>query len=213
MDKNTRIVIIEDNEDFRGVLKLLIDSTQNFKVVNSYSSCEEALPDIEEDTPEIVMIDLNLPGMNGIEGTKRIKGKLPLVNILVVSDIGNKDMVIKAFSAGAVGYLTKDVDYMEVISALKEVVAGGSPMSKKVSRLLVESFYHRAKSPLSSRETEVLQLLAKGKTYKEIAETLFVHPETIKSHLKNIYAKLDVHNKTNAIMTAIQKDFLKSNIA
>lgn len=211
MDKNTRIVIIEDNEGFRDVLKLLIDNVQNFKVVNTYSSCEEALPDIEEDTPGIVMIDLNLPGMNGIEGTKKIRGKLPAVNILVISEFGNRDTIINAFSAGAVGYLTKDIDFLEVISALKEVVEGGSPMSKKVSRLLVESFYQSNKSPLSKRETEVLQLLAKGKTYKQIAETLFVHPETIKSHMKSIYVKLDVHNKAGAIMKAIQKKFLKAS--
>lgn len=210
MEKDTRIVIIEDNEGFREVLKLLVNSTQNFKVVNAYSSCEEALPDIVEDTPGIVMMDLNLPGMNGIEGTKKIKGKLPSVNIIFVSEVGNKDAVIKAFSAGAVGYITKDIEFLEVISALKEVVEGGSPMSKKVSRMLVESFYQSATSPLSKRETEVLQLLAKGKTYKEIAETLFVHPETIKSHLKSIYAKLNVHNKASAIMKAIQKNFIKA---
>lgn len=209
MDKYTRIVIIEDNQGFREVLKLLIDSAQNFKVVNTYGSCEEALPDIEKDTPGIVMMDLNLPGMNGIEGTRKIKGKFPAINVLVVSEVGNKDTVIKAFSAGAIGYITKDVEYLEFIRALKEVVEGGSPMSKKISRLLVESFYNRSQSPLSNRETEVLQLLAKGKTYKEIAEILFVHPETIKSHLKNIYVKLDVHNKTNAIMKALQKNFLK----
>lgn len=210
MDKDIRIVIIEDNEGFREVLKLLVNSAQNFKVVNTYSSCEEALPDIVGDTPGIVMMDLNLPGMNGIEGTKKIKGKLPSVNILVISEVGNRDTVIKAFSAGAVGYITKDIEYLEVINALKEVVEGGSPMSKRVSRSIVESFYQSVTSPLSKRETEVLQLLAYGKTYKEIAETLFVHPETIKSHLKSIYTKLNVHNKTSAIMTAIQKNFIKA---
>lgn len=210
MDKDIRIVIIEDNEGFREVLKLLVNSAQNFKVVNTYSSCEEALPDIVGDTPGIVMMDLNLPGMNGIEGTKKIKGKLPSVNILVISEVGNRDTVIKAFSAGAVGYITKDIEYLEVINALKEVVEGGSPMSKRVSRSIVESFYQSVTSPLSKRETEVLQLLAYGKTYKEIAETLFVHPETIKSHLKSIYTKLNVHNKASAIMTAIQKNFIKA---
>lgn len=210
MDKDIRIVIIEDNEGFREVLKLLVNSAQNFKVVNTYSSCEEALPDIVGDTPGIVMMDLNLPGMNGIEGTKKIKGKLPSVNILVISEVGNRDTVIKAFSAGAVGYITKDIEYLEVINALKEVVEGGSPMSKRVSRSIVESFYQSVTSPLSKRETEVLQLVAYGKTYKEIAETLFVHPETIKSHLKSIYTKLNVHNKASAIMTAIQKNFIKA---
>lgn len=210
MDKDIRIVIIEDNEGFREVLKLLVNSAHNFKVVNTYSSCEEALPDIVGDTPGIVMMDLNLPGMNGIEGTKKIKGKLPSVNILVISEVGNRDTVIKAFSAGAVGYITKDIEYLEVINALKEVVEGGSPMSKRVSRSIVESFYQSVTSPLSKRETEVLQLVAYGKTYKEIAETLFVHPETIKSHLKSIYTKLNVHNKASAIMKAIQKNFIKA---
>src|SRR5690606_29221260 len=140
MEKDTRIVIIEDNEGFREVLKLLVNSTQNFKVVNAYSSCEEALPDIVEDTPGIVMMDLNLPGMNGIEGTKKIKGKLHSVNIIFVSEEGNKYAVIKAFSAGADGYIIKDIEFLEVTSALREVVEGGSAMSQKVSRVLLESF-------------------------------------------------------------------------
>lgn len=208
MDLITKIVIIEDNKIFREALALLINSSNNYEVVNTYENCEEAITALDKDAPSTIIMDINLPGIDGIEGTRIIKKKAPKANVLVISEIGNKDAIYKAFAAGAVGFLTKDGDYVEFLEAIKEVGEGGSPMSKKVSRSLVESFHCKFDSPLSERETEVLQLLAKGKTYKEIAEQLFVHPETIKSHLKNIYIKLNVHNKTEAIMKALDEKLL-----
>lgn len=208
MDISTRIVIVEDNEFFREALTLLINSSNHYEVINTYASCEEAILEIDKDAPSIVIMDLNLPGLDGIEGTRTIKKKFPSANILIISQAGNIESVFEAFSAGAVGFLTKDMDYIGLMEGIKEVEEGGSPMSKKIARSFVESFHCNYTSPLSDRETEVLKLLAKGKTYKEIAERLFVHPETIKSHLKNIYIKLDVHNKTDAIMKALNKRIL-----
>lgn len=208
MEILTKVVIIEDNKIFREALTLLINSSNHYEVVNAYKSCEEALVEIDKDAPSTVIMDINLPGIDGIEGTKIIKKKIPDTNVLVISEAGNKESIFKAFAAGAVGFLTKDESYIALLEAIKEVGEGGAPMSKKVSRSLVESFHCNFDSPLSERETEVLQLLFKGKTYKEIAEYLFVHPETIKSHLKNIYIKLNVHNKTDAIRKALDQKFL-----
>lgn len=207
--KETKIVIIEDDEIFRDAFGLLLNSSSHYEVVNSYSNCEEAIAHLNEDMPQIIIMDIHLPGMSGIEATKVIKGILPKINILVIS--GNKDnrVALDALSAGAIGFITKDSEYIEFIEAIKQVEEGGAPMSKDISRFVVESFHANFESPLSERESQVLSLLSQGKTYREIAEKLFIHPETVKSHLKNIYAKLDVHNKADAIMKAVQEKLIR----
>lgn len=207
--KETKIVIIEDDEIFREAFKLLLNSSSHYEVVNTYGNCEEAIEHLNEDMPHIVIMDINLPGMNGIDATKIIKGMSPKINILIISGNREKRTALEAFSAGAVGFITKDADYIDFIEAIKQVEEGGSPMSRNISRYVVESFHANFESPLSDRETQVLQLLSQGKTYREIAELLFIHPETVKSHLKNIYTKLNVHNKADAIMKAVQEKLIR----
>ncbi len=207
--KETKIVIIEDDKIFREAFGLLLNSSNHYEVVNTYSTCEEAIEHLDEDMPHIIIMDIHLPGMSGIDATKIIKTISPKINILIIS--GNKDnrVALEAFSAGAVGFITKDSEYIDFIEAIRQVEEGGSPMSKTVSRYVVESFHANFESPLSERESQVLQLLSQGQTYKEIAEKLFIHPETVKSHLKNIYTKLDVHNKADAIMKAVQERLIR----
>lgn len=204
-----RIVIVEDDEIFREAFGLLVNSSSHYKVVNTYDSSEDAIANLSIDNPSLIVMDIQLPKMNGIEATKVIKSLNPSINVLIISANKDRNAALEAFSAGAVGFLTKDAEYIDFMQAIKEVGEGGAPMSKSVSRFVVESFHSNFESPLTEREAQVLQLLSQGKTYKLIAGQLFIHPETVKSHLKNIYSKLNVHNKADAIMKAVHEKLIK----
>lgn len=201
----SRISIIEDNEVVREGYALLIDSVGGHKVVSTYNNCEDALRHLERDRPDIILMDLELPGMNGIEGTQKIKKILPKVDIIVITVHANSELVFQALCAGACGYITKNVGHTKLLDAISEVRNGGAPMSSNIARMVVQSFQRNTNSPLTPRETEVLELLAKGKSYTIIANELFVHKETIKSHIKNIYFKLQVNSKADAIEKALKE--------
>ena len=198
----TRIVIIEDNKDIREAFTLLLNLRDDFSVVNAYSNCEDALKNIEDDAPHIVLMDIDLPGMSGIEGTKIIKKNLPSANIIIITVFENGKTVFDALCAGATGYLTKNSDKDRLMSAIDEVIKGGAPMSSKIARLVVQSFQKNMNSPLTVRETEILSQIAEGKSYTNIADTIFISKETVKYHIKNIYIKLQVNNKADAIKRA-----------
>jgi DNA-binding NarL/FixJ family response regulator len=146
--------------------------------------------------------------MHGIDGIKVIKKILPEVNIIVISVHENSQLVFESLVAGATGYITKSSNYNKVLEAINETMQGGAPMSTNIARLVVESFQRNQNSPLSPRETEVLELLAKGKSYSVIADELFIHKETVKSHIKNIYYKLQVNTKADAIEKAIKNKLI-----
>ena len=203
--QETKITIIEDNDVVRDGFALLISSVSQHRVVNTYESCEEAIKNLAYDHPDIILMDLELPGMHGVEGIRRIKKMLPQVNILVISVHTNSELVFQALCSGASGYITKNAGHSKILDAITEVKKGGAPMSSQIARMVVQSFQKNTNSPLTSRETEVLELLAKGKSYSAIANDLFVHKETIKSHIKNIYGKLQVNSKADAIEKAIKQ--------
>jgi DNA-binding NarL/FixJ family response regulator len=197
-----KIVIIEDNDQIREAFTLLLNLRDDFSVVNSYSNCEDAIKNIEDDAPHIVLMDIDLPGMSGIEGTKIIKKKIPAANIIIITVFENGKTVFEALCAGATGYLTKNSDKDRLMSAIDEVIKGGAPMSSKIARLVVQSFQKNMNSPLTSRETEILSQIAEGKSYTNIADAIFISKETVKYHIKNIYIKLQVNNKADAIKRA-----------
>jgi DNA-binding NarL/FixJ family response regulator len=197
-----KIVIIEDNDQIREAFTLLLNLRDDFSVVNSYSNCEDAIKNIEDDAPHIILMDIDLPGMSGIEGTKIIKKKLPAANIIIITVFENGKTVFEALCAGATGYLTKNSDKDRLMSAIDEVIKGGAPMSSKIARLVVQSFQKNMNSPLTSRETEILSQIAEGKSYTNIADAIFISKETVKYHIKNIYIKLQVNNKADAIKRA-----------
>jgi DNA-binding NarL/FixJ family response regulator len=147
-------------------------------------------------------MDLDLPGMHGIEGIQRIKKTHPDINIIVLTVHEDSDMVFEALCAGASGYITKNANHSRLLDAIDEVQTGGAPMSGKIAKMVVDSFQKNQNSPLTSRETEVLEQLAKGKSYSIIADELFIHKETVKSHIKNIYFKLQVNSKAEALEIA-----------
>ncbi len=198
-----RVLIVEDDSEIRNSFSLIVNSSPRFAVVNSYGSCEEAIKHLNQDKPEIVLMDIELPGgMNGIQGTKIIKEKAPTADIIMVTVYEDSELVFEALKAGASGYITKSANYMELLSALEEITKGGAPMSSKIARLVIDNFHINPHSPLTKRETEILQLISEGKTYTQISEELFISKETAKTHIKNIYSKLQVRCKSEALAKA-----------
>jgi len=204
-ERNNRIIIIEDDDIVRESLKLLISGFGGHIVSGSYDSCEAAFKHFENDDPGLVLMDMELPGMNGIEGIRYIKKHWPEVEVIMLTVHDDSEMVFKALMAGASGYITKDSPHNKILDAIDEIHKGGAPMSMPIARMIVDSFQRNLNTPLSPRETEVLELLAKGKSYSVIADELFIHKETVKTHIKNIYIKLHVNSKAAAI------EFAKKN--
>ena len=176
--KKIKVIIVEDDNLIREGFALMIKSTPGFKIVNTYGMCETALEGLLRDNPDVVLMDIELPGMNGIEGISRIKKMKPDINIIVITVYDNDELVFKALCAGASGYLTKNTPPSRLLDSIKEVYEGGAPMSTNIARMVVKSFQKNTSSPLSPRETEVLELLSKGKSYHVIANELFVDKET-----------------------------------
>lgn len=200
-----RVTIIEDEEDLRIAFKAIIDNSAQFTVINTYDSVEAAMSSLKRDKPDVVLIDIQLPGMDGVKGTALIREQLPHCEIVVMTVFEDSEIVFKALKAGANGYLTKSFGYNDLIKALDEIVKGGSPMSSRIARMVVEDYHINPKSPLSPRETEVIKLLSEGKTFSQISEELFIARETTKSHLRNIYLKLKVSRKSEAL-AVVQKE-------
>ncbi len=204
----TRVSIVEDDHLIREAFATLIGAMDDFDVVSTYSNAEDAIQQVETLRPDVVLMDIELPGMNGIEGITRIKKIRPKTQIIVVTVYENDDLVFKALCEGAGGYLTKNMRPERLIDAIREVMEGGAPMSTNIARMVVSSFQKNHNSPLTTRETEVLELLAQGKSYSGIAQQLYVDKETIRTHIKNIYWKLEVHSKAEAIEKAKKERFI-----
>ncbi len=206
MDK--RITIIEDNPRIREGFAVVIDSTPGFKVSGQYMTCEEALGNLVIDRPDLVLMDIDLPGMDGIEGTVRIKKQLPGCIVLIITVLEDSDKVFRSLCAGAGGYIVKNSDTDDIIKCITEALNGGAPMSLRIAKMVVQSFTRSNDSPLSDREQEVLRGIAEGKSYSKIALDLFISKETVRSHIKNIYQKLAVNSKSEALKVAGDKRWL-----
>lgn len=197
-----RVLIVEDDEEIRNSFTLIVNSSQKFMVVSAYGNGEDALASIHRDKPEIVLMDIELPGMNGIACSKQIKDKYPHIDVVMVTVYEDSELVFEALKAGASGYITKSANYLELLTALEEIIKGGAPMSSRIARMVIDNFHVNPNSPLTKRETEILQLISEGKTYTQISEELFISKETTKTHIKNIYSKLQVNSKSEAIAKA-----------
>lgn len=198
-----RVLIIEDDPEIRHSFEVIVNTSANFVVVNTYSTCEAAIKHLASDRPDIVLMDIGLPGgMSGIQGTKIIKEKSPSTEIVMVTVYEDSELVFEALKSGAAGYITKSANYQELLAALDEMIRGGAPMSSKIARMVIDNFHVNPNSPLTKRETEILTLIAEGKTYTQISEELFISKETSKTHIKNIYSKLQVKCKSEAIAKA-----------
>ncbi len=204
--KTINIAIIEDVEEFRHALQLMLNATPGLKCNHAYSNGESALQEIPKHQPDIVLVDINLPGINGIEVMDRLKPQYPKIQFMVLTVFEDDDKIFKALSAGASGYMLKGTPPAKIMDAIYELRDGGSPMSAQIARKVVASFQNPTKEipnpyeqMLTNREQEVLQLLSKGKLYKQIAKDLNISLETVKSHCHNIYEKLHVTSKMEAI--------------
>lgn len=195
-------MIVEDDQEIRESFTLIVNSSERFTVVGAHGSCEDAIASLNREKPEIVLMDIELPGMNGIKGTRIIREKSPGTEVIMVTVYEDSDLVFEALKAGASGYITKSANYTELLSALEEIVRGGAPMSSRIARMVIDNYHINPNSPLTKRETTILQLISEGKTYTQISEELFISKETAKTHIKNIYSKLEVNSKSEAIAKA-----------
>jgi len=205
------LVIVEDLDEVRDGLKNFISLSQDFKVLDTFKTAEEALYDLPRLEPDIVIMDINLPGMNGIECIRQVKDQTPGTQFMMFTVYENDEKVFEALKAGASGYLLKNTGLVQLIESLKELYNGGSPMSANIARKLVTLFREQQKvtepvEALSTRENEILQLLSKGLLYKEIADQLSISVSTVRQHIHHIYEKLHVQNRTEAINKAFGKN-------
>ena len=177
-------------------------------MVSSYSSIERALTHLVADKPQVILLDIELPGIKGIDALPKIKGLLPGTHILMLTVYDNEDNVFNALTKGASGYLTKNDSTEKIMDAIQEVMDGGAPMSMNIAKIVIKSFHKNQNSPLTKRETEILEQIANGKSRSKIAKEMFIDLETVKSHIKHIYVKLNVHSREDAIKEAKNNKYI-----
>jgi DNA-binding NarL/FixJ family response regulator len=209
----TNISIVEDNEKLRATLAKVIDRAEGFRCVSHYGSAEAALENLPVIKPDVVLMDINLPGINGVECVRKLKVILPKTQVMMLTVYEDTDNIFAALAAGASGYMLKRTPAKELIEAIHEVLKGGSPMTTHIARKVVLSFQktpaaQQAASELaelSEREQQVLDLLAQGLIYKEIAEKLEISYETVHTYIRRIYEKLQVRTRTEAVAKFLQR--------
>lgn len=211
------IIVVEDTLTIRSMLVALLDGQENFRVVAAVERAEDALEYLANKDADVVILDLCLPGISYDAAVKAIKCACPTINILVFTVSEDDETVFPALKAGATGYILKTAKPVQIISALEEIKAGGSPMSPTIARMVIREFQDPRRdadlegmlSPLSKREAEILELLYQGLNFMQIAENLFISPHTVHAHIKKIYAKLHVNSRSQAIYEAVQLRLIK----
>jgi DNA-binding NarL/FixJ family response regulator len=198
-----KICIVEDDAGIRAGLVRLLGRTQDFKCLGDFASAEAGLEAIPEIKPDVVLMDLNLPGMDGVECVRKLKPLLPKIQIVMLTVYEDPDQIYKALSAGAMGYLLKKTPPAELLEAIRDVHGGGAPMSSQIARKVVQSFQGGATASdiegLAPREREVLDYLAQGYLIKEIGERLGIGFDTVRTYIRRIYEKLHVHSRAQAV--------------
>ena len=206
-----RVSIVEDNRDTRESLNELLNRAPALHCVGAHSSGEEALRQIPAELPDVVLMDINLPQMNGIECVSRLKQQMPKTQVLMLTTYEESDLIFDSLRKGASGYLLKNMPPTELVQAIEQVHAGGAPMSMQIARKVV-SHFQQIKKPqsdmehLTKREHEILALLAKGFLYKEIADQLGVTLSTVRAHLHAVYEKLHVQSRTEAVVKFLERE-------
>jgi len=209
--KEVRIAIVEDDKTVREGLQMLLGGSQGFSCVAAYSNAEDAISELPQINPDVVLMDINLPGMNGIECISNLKDQDNSMLFIMLTVFEDTEAIFTSLAAGASGYLLKNTSPVKLIESIREVYSGGSPMSSEIARKVVDSFTQSTAKEsqdlhgLTVREEEVLSFLAKGYLYKEIAEQLFISIDTVRSHIRHIYDKLHVKTRTDAILKYLQK--------
>jgi len=204
------VSIVEDNEQLRGTLARVINRAEGFRCLSQYPDAEAAVEALPRDRPDVVLMDINLPGMNGVECVRRLKQLAPDSQVIMLTVYEDTENIFNALAAGASGYLLKRTPRGEVLDAILEVHRGGSPMTTHIARKVVQSFQQSAASSqptenLSPREQEVLDCLSKGFLYKEIADKLGISYETVHTYIRRIYEKLQVRTRTEAVAKFLRR--------
>ena len=198
------VAIVDDKRDIREGIQNLLNMSEGFRCLNAYSDGETAVEGIHANQPDVVLMDIGLPEMSGIDCVRILKKEHPNLDIIMLTAYTEDEYIFQALKAGAYGFLTKNIFPSKLLNAIREVKKGGSPMSSYVARRVVSSFnnFDNPMPSLSKREKEVLNLLCEGQSYREIARQLYVSPNTVRFHLKNIYKKLHVNSRHEAVIKA-----------
>ena len=207
-----KVSIVEDNEQLRTTLAKMISRSEGFECLGQHPSAEAGLEAIPKEKPDVVLMDINLPGINGVECVRKLKQILPNTQVVMLTAYEDTENIFNSLAAGAAGYLLKRSKSQEILDAVRDVLNGGSPMSTHIARKVVQSFQSRpAAAPaepeaeLSPREQEVLNLLSQGFMYKEISDKLGISFETVRTYIRRIYEKLHVRTRTEAVAKALRR--------
>jgi DNA-binding NarL/FixJ family response regulator len=204
------VSIVEDNDKLRGTLARVLDRAEGFRCLSQFANAEDALKTLPQDRPDVVLMDINLPGMNGVECVRQLKQLVPATQIVMLTVYEDTENIFNALAAGATGYMLKRTPQAELIEAIHEVHRGGSPMTTHIARKVVQSLQKStgttsSTEALSPREQEVLDCLAQGFLYKEIAEKLGISYETVHTYIRRIYEKLQVRTRTEAVAKFLRR--------
>jgi len=204
------VSIVEDHPDIRMGMTYALRTSPGFRVVGEYGSAEECLEHLDQASPDVILMDINLPGISGIEATAQVKARHPRIEIVMLSVLEDDENVFRAICAGASGYMTKPVLPEQLPELIDDAFGGGTPMSPHIARRVLDLFRHYIPPPksdyqLTPRELEVLELLTQGDDYKLISERLFLSIFTVRAHIRNIYDKLHVHSKSQAVSKALKE--------
>jgi DNA-binding NarL/FixJ family response regulator len=210
---NIKVAIVEDQQPTREALAILIGITTGFEVTGRFASMEQALPRLPIDAPHVLLLDIGLPGMSGIEGVARVRSACPEIQILMLTVHGDDAHVFEAICAGACGYLLKETPRERLLAAIRELREGGAPMSPEIARKVVLMFQKVAppkarERQLTPREFQILRMLADGHSYKTCAERLALSLDTVRFHIRNIYEQLHVHSKSEAVLKGIRSGLI-----
>ncbi len=208
-----RLIIYEDKDTLRESLKLMLASMEGLQVVAAFNNCDTVEQDIRQLNPHVVLMDIDMPGKNGIYGVEKIKETNPEINVIMHTVFEDDDKIFTSLEAGADGYLLKNTSPAKLHEAIKDVTLGSAPISPGVAKRVLQAFHNKPKQSfdLSQREQQILQLLVDGYTYKRISAECFIAMDTVRTHLKNIYTKLQVNTGKEAITKALKYRIVKEN--
>jgi len=205
-----RVAIFEDNRSLRESLFRLLKSSEGFTCAGAFAHCERVVENIEETQPDVILMDIELPVVSGIEAVKLVREKYPDIKILMETIFEEDDKIFQSICNGAQGYILKNMPPEEILNAIREIYEGGAPMSPVIASKVLRMFKNNLTSEkdssynLSVREKEILKCLVEGMSYKMIADTCFISADTVNGHIKNIYKKLQVHSKSEAVVKALK---------
>ena len=207
-DRPITVAVVEDDGPIRQSLMLILDDSPGYRCTDGFANAEDALRGLPSDPPDVVLMDIGLPGMSGVEATRLLREKLPQTDVVMLTGLDDDETLFNSLCAGATGYLMKSMPPAQILQSVDEVYRGGSPMSASIARRVIGSF-QRTVSPeaslLTRREREILEHLCNGENYRVIAEKLFISGHTVRAHIKNIYEKLQVNSRAEAVKKAMKE--------